>query len=180
MKRALPYALVALVAALVVFAEATKPRPYDPRLRAEREGTEPFDAEVFYRLLPEWLGAPVEPVDLTPFERLADTTLVGTAYVFVTGAFAPDAAEAERLAAYVARGNTVVVAAHALDGPFFEALGERPEPGRPGGLRKMADDVPEARGLRTDWGADLLPGDLGALDDADTLRLGGREHVFPV
>ena len=180
MTRALPFVVVGLAAVLVVVTVATAPKAYDPRLRAERAGTEPFDAEALYRLLPAWLGAPVVPVDVTPFEHLADTALVGTAYVFVTGAFAPDAAEAERLAAYVERGNTVVVAAHALDGPLFEAVGEPPD--RPGQRdRKMAGDD-GGRGLRTEWGADFLPETLGSLDAPDSLRLAGqaRPVAFPV
>ena len=182
MKRALPFGLVALAFVAVVAALLGGPRAYDERLRAERDGTEPFDAEALYRLLPGLLGAPVEPVEVTPYERLADTTLVGTAYVFVTGAFAPDAPDAERLLAYAARGNTVVVAAQALGGPFSEALGDTARTPRRGRLAKQAlpSDLPLARGLRTDWGTDLLPDVLGALGDGDTLLAGSTRFAFPV
>ena len=183
MKRLLPFLLVGLAFAAVVVAAATGPQAVDERLRAERDGTEPFDAELLYRLLPGLLGAPVEPVDVTPFERLADTTLVGTAYVFVTGAFAPEPPDAERLLAYAARGNTVVVAAQALGGPLFEALGDTAGAATRAAPRRLAkqalpDAVQPPRGLRTDWGTDLLPDVLGALGDADTLLAAGSAQAF--
>ncbi|HEX9952359.1 MAG TPA: DUF4350 domain-containing protein [Rubricoccaceae bacterium] len=195
MKRALPVLIIGGVALLLVGIELSRPRPYDPRLRVERDGTEPFDAEVLYRLLPGWLGAPVEAVDVTPFERLADTTLTQTVYVFATDTFMPDAAEADRLLAFVARGNTVVAAADVVGGAFFEALGEPPPPsGLPG------DDVPisqirknssfrEPDGVTTtprplaiglpDFESGF-PGFDGGVLGADTLRLGSRTVTFPV
>ena len=202
MKRALPTLIIGGVALLLVGIELARPRPYDPRLRVEREGTEPFDAEVLYRLLPGWLGAPVEAVDVTPFERLADTTLARTVYVFATDTFAPDAAEADRLLAFVARGNTVVAAADVVGGPFFEALGApppSPPPSRgdipisqirkqngsrePDGLtttpRPRAIGLPEFGGLP--GGDGTFPNeDDGSVLGADTLRLGRRTLTFPV
>ena len=193
MKRAAPFLLVAAVAALLVGIEMARPRPYDRRLRVEREGTEPFDAEVLYRLLPAWLGAPVEPVDVTPFERLADPALAGgaTVYVFVTDTFAPDDAEAERLLAFVRRGNTVVAAADGVGGAFFEALGA-PRPDRSGVLpiaqirKNTGAGTPDGLGTTPrpqpvgmpsfDGGAAQADAGFGA----DTLRAGARTLVFPV
>ena len=166
MKRALPFLFVAALVALYLAFAATRPRRLDPRLRVEREGTQPFDAEALYRLLPEMLGAPVEPVEVTPFERLADTTLVGTAYVFATGSFAPGPTDADRLIAYAARGNTVVVAAETISGPFAEALGDTTE--------------------ITDWTfhlnelSDAIDGPFEMFENGDTLHIGEERFAFPV
>ena len=129
MRRAVPW-LVLGGLVLVLFAiEALRPRPYDDRLRVERSGTEPFDAEVLYRLLPAWLGAPVEAVDGPPFERLADTTLANTLYLFLTDSFEPDEAEADRLLSFALRGNTVLAVAQDFGGPLSEALGDTSDAG---------------------------------------------------
>lgn len=192
MKKALPFLLVGGLAAVLIALSLAQPRPYDPRLRVEREGTEPFDAEVFYRLLPDWLGAPVEAVDVTPFERLADSTITGAAYVFATDTFVPDDAEADRLLAFVRRGNTLIVAADVVGGRLFDALGEAP-PAQPGGdvplsqIRKRDSDDPH--GLRTeprdrarslpDFESGFPDFDAGVLG-ADTLRVGRDSLAFPV
>ena len=191
MKQALPFLLVGGLMAILIGLALAQPQPYDPRLRVEREGTEPFDAEVFYRLLPQWLGAPVEPVDVTPFERLADSTLAGAAYVFVTDTFVPDDAEADRLLAFVRRGNTLVVAADVVGGRFFDALGEAPA--ETGGdvpmalIRKRSRADPH--GLRTaprgralalpDVESGFPDLDAGVLG-ADTLRVGRDALTFPI
>ncbi len=151
--------LLLLVGGLIV-AEATRPRPLDTRVRLEREGDAPFDAEVMFEALPAWLGQPVEVVPETPFERLADSTVTGRTYVFLTQSFAPDEAEAKRLLRFVARGNTVFVAAQAFGGPFGEVLGA------PGDSSASTGAV----GLRTDLSVNvpyMTRSDLGA----DTLRL---------
>ena len=114
--------VVLLVAALVA-VEAARPRPLDLTVRLERAGSAPFDAEVFFEALPEWLGQPVEPVAETPFERLADSSAKGRTYLFLTQDFEPDPAESGRLLAFVARGNTVVVAAQEIGGAFADSLG---------------------------------------------------------
>ena len=171
MKRALPFLFVATLVALYLAFAATRPRRLDPRLRVEREGTQPFDAEALYRLLPEMLGAPVEPVEVTPFERLADTTLVGTAYVFATGDFSPGPTDTDRLIAYAARGNTVVVAAETVSGPFAEALG---------------DTTNGEEGLVTDWTfhlnelSDAIDGPFEMFENGDTLHIGEERFAFPV
>lgn len=144
---------------LMVAATLAAPQPVDTRVRLEREGAAPFDAEVFYAMLPRWVGAPVTPVAETPYERLADTTLVGTSYVFLARTFAPDRAEAVRLLRYVGRGNTVLVAANVIDGPFSEALGTR-------------DTTYDGRrGLRSGWSDDLPFLARAELGDGDSLRL---------
>ena len=122
MKRLSPVLLVAGLAALLVGVELFRPRPYDERLRVERVGTEPFDAEMLYQLLPEWLDAPVEARAEAPFVVLADTSLERTLYLFLTDSFEPDAAEAARLVAFAARGNTVLMAAEDFGGPLSWAL----------------------------------------------------------
>lgn len=118
---------VLLVAALLgafVAVELARPTPLDTRVRLEREGAAPFDAEVFYEALPAWLGVPVETVAEPPFERLADSTLTGRTYIVLTNSFTPDEAEAERLIRFVERGNTLFVAASEFGGPLGDALGD--------------------------------------------------------
>ena len=153
--------LVALVAALAA-VELAQPTPLDLRVRLEREGAAPFDAEVFYQALPAWLGAPVEPVAEPPFERLDDSTVTGRTYAVLAQSFAPGEAEAERLLRFVRRGNTLFVAASGFGGPLGEALGDSAD---------AAETAGDGRaGLRTEWDvgpALVLRGTLGA----DTLRL---------
>lgn len=147
------FVLVALFAATV----AVTPRPLDRRVRLERQGAAPFDAEVFHALLPGLLG-PVENVAVTPYERLADTSLVGTTYVLLAQTVAPDAAEASRLLRYAARGNTVVVAANVIEGPLSHALG-------------TADTLYDGRrGLRTSWAEEIPFLSRGSLSP-DSLHL---------
>lgn len=150
--------LAVVLLGLLVATHAVAPRPINRQVRLERAGSAPFDAEVFYEMLPA-LAGPVEAVGVTPYERLADSALVGTTYVILTRTYTPDAAEAGRLLRYVARGNTLVVAAHVMGGPLGEALGTS---------RVAADG---RRGLRTLW-ADEWPGlARGTLDRGDTLQL---------
>ena len=148
--------LVVLIGGLVI-AEASRPRPLDTRVRLEREGDAPFDAEVFFETLPDWLGQPVEVVGETPFERLADSAVTGRTYLFLSQSFAPDEAEAERLLRFVTRGNTVFVATHGLGGPFGEALGV-PSDSSYDGRAGLRTDSPPAFpfGMNSDLGEDTL------------------------
>ena len=123
MKRLTPFLLIVGLVAVLVAVEVFRPRPYDERLRVERSGTQPFDAEVLYRLLPDWLDAPVEPNDQPPFLVLEDTTLRNTLYLFLTSSFEPDEAEAGRILAFAERGNTVLMVAEDFGGPLSWALG---------------------------------------------------------
>lgn|GEM_PF-2872547 len=172
---ALPLVIVTL---LLVVTYVVTPRPLDTRVRLEREGSAPFDAEVFHAMLPELLG-PVENVAVTPYERLADTTLVGTTYVLLARSVAPDEAEARRLLDYAARGNTLVVIASVLDGPL--ALGLAGWPDRDSVLAKTGDD--ERRGLRSSWAVEASFLQTGSLD-ADSIRLVtpgvAGQYRFPV
>ncbi len=157
--------LLGLLAVGLVWAEAARPRPLDLRVRLERQGAAPFDAEVLFESLPGWLGQPVEPVEVPPFDQLADSAVTGRTYLFLADAFEPDPAEAARLLQFAARGNTVFVAARQLSGALGDSLGQADSLGR--------------SGLRTELTTDeVLPEDLsfdglavgGALAP-DTLRL---------
>ena len=158
--------LLGLLVAGLVWAEAARPRPLDLRVRLERQGRAPFDAEVFSESLPDWLGQPVEPVEVPPFDRLADSAVTGRTYLFLADAFDPDPAETARLLRFAARGNAVFVAAHQIGGALGDSLGQ-------------ADSLGYYDGLRTELTTDdLLPDDLsfdGSADGGalapDTLRL---------
>ncbi|MEM6327890.1 MAG: DUF4350 domain-containing protein, partial [Bacteroidota bacterium] len=143
--------------ALVVLAS---PTPMDTRIRLEREGSAPFDAEVFYESLAAWVGTEVTPVDRPAYEVLDDSTLTGTTYLFLTREFAPGEAEADRLGAFLRRGNTVVAIAHSITGPFVAPLGSPDSASAPLGTDWEFD-------WSSDFGVDLT----GA--DPDTLRLVG-------
>ena len=146
MRRAAPLWIALAVFGGAVALEMARPDPFDERLRLEHQGAEPFDAEALFRLLPGTLGAPVAVVQRTPFEHLADSGRTGTAYLFLTDAFEPDAAEAGRLLAYAERGNTVWISARTVGGPFFEALGAPPDDSlRVGGV--LAREWGELAGL---------------------------------
>ena len=147
--------LLGLLAAGLVLAEAARPRPLDLRVRLERRGAAPFDAEVFFESLPDWLRQPVETVEAPPFDRLADSAVTGRTYLFLSETFAPDPAETARLLRFAARGNTVFVAAHQITGALGDSLGRADSLGR--------------SGLRTDLATDGLD-----LDGFDVPALGGR------
>ena len=155
-------------AGLIVLMVLSTPAQIDTRVRLEREGAAPFDAEVFYAALPEWMGTTVTPVNEPPYSFLADTTLTNTTYLFLAREFAPGEPEAERLLRFVARGNTVFVAAHALGGPFFEALGS---------ADSSYDDLV---GLRTEWPSEFPWIQNGQVGREDTLRLviPGQEGAY--
>ncbi|MEM0963809.1 MAG: DUF4350 domain-containing protein [Bacteroidota bacterium] len=163
-------AIIAVLFGALVVVESMRPAPLDLRIRLERDGSAPFDAEVFFASLPAWLGQPVEPVGMPPFVQLADSAQDAT-YLFLAETFAPDPAEAGRLLAFVARGNTVFVAAHQFGGAFADSLG-RPDP------------FWDTSGLTTNapfpFGSSTVGGSLGA----DTLRLVppgiAGTYAFPV
>ena len=157
-------ALLASLMALLVLVEARRERPLDLRVRLERQGRAPFDAEVFYHALPAWLGQPVEPVAEPPFDRLADSTVTGRTYLFLNQDVVPGEAAAERLLAFVARGNTVVVAAHDLRGPLFDSLAAVPPGSR-------------SPGVRTETAGDGM--DLGLLGPVGTLGADSLSLVSP-
>lgn len=113
--------LGALMVGLVAL-ELARPKPLDLRVRLEREGDAPFDAEVFYASLPEWLGQPVAPVAEPAFELFADTTLRDRTYLVLAQSVGPDVTEAERILRFVERGNTLVLLTHSLTGPLAAAL----------------------------------------------------------
>ena len=154
--------LVGLVVALVA-VELAQPRPLDLRVRLEREGDAPFDAEVFFASLPDWLGQPVEPVAVPTFERLADSTLRGLTFLVLAQSVAPDEAEAGRMLRFVEAGNTLAILTHSLTGPLAAALADTSlfDPGDP--------DAGLIDPIRGDFGAALasVRGEL----EPDTLRL---------
>lgn len=114
--------LAVLVTGLVVL-ELAAPRPVDWTLSFQRDDSRPYGGRILYTLLPHLFpGGPRQPVDAPPFTVLRDTLFRGVTYLFLTDTFAPDAAEAERLLAFVARGNTVFVGAHRFEGPFADSL----------------------------------------------------------
>ena len=156
---------VGLLVLGLIWAEATRPRPLDVSVRLERQGDAPFDAEVFFEALPDWLGQPVEVVTQPPFSFLADSARTGTTYLFLAQSFAPDRAEADRLLRFAAAGNTVFVAAHNVAGPLAEALG----------------DTTGADGFRTTFTGYGL-GTPGAALQGDSLVLAasGAVYGFPV
>lgn len=162
--------IVALVAALIA-VEAMRPRPLDLTVRLERTGDAPFDAEVFYASLAAWLGQPVEAIGVPPFEQLADASVTGQTYLFLSQAFEPDPAEAERLLAFVARGNTVVVATQEIGGAFADSLGQ-------------PDADWDVDGLSTLYASDIGFNPLDTSLGADTLRLlspgVADDYAFPV
>ncbi|PAP77961.1 DUF4350 domain-containing protein [Rubrivirga marina] len=143
--------LVGVMILALIAVEMARPKPLDLRVRLEREGDAPFDAEVFYESLPAWLGQPVEPVAVPAFELFADTTLRGRTYLVLAQSVAPDAAEAERVLDFVARGNTLALLTHGLSGPLADAL--------------MVPDTTEAEeGV-------LADGDLGVYEEPEAIMV---------
>lgn len=117
--------LVAVLVA-VVAAEWLAPAPLDWTPSYEHEDARPYAAQVLHDVLPHVVPSRTV-VEAPPFVHLADTAVRGGTYFFLTEAFAPDAAEADRLLRFAARGHTVFVAARAIEGLFADTLGVRTE-----------------------------------------------------
>ena len=177
MKRLTPLLLIGGLVALLIAIELFRPRPYDERLRVERSGTEPFDAEMLYRLLPDWLDAPVEPTGDPPFLVLEDTTIENTLYLFLTNSFEPGEAEARRIVAFAERGNTVMMVAEDFGGPLSWALGPAED------LRRMREAEARLDSLEAadpDFGEEGVPIDDTAPELDDRLYYDGLDtERFP-
>jgi hypothetical protein len=141
-KRRLPVLVLGALVVLFVVMVALQPQPQDWRPTYERASPQPLGAEVFYVLLSDWVGAPVEPVDEPPFLRLADSARAALTYLFLTETFAPDEAEARRLVRFAERGGTVFVAAEEVVGALADTLGVP---------RAVAEAEGEAWGLFYNW-----------------------------
>lgn len=151
MKNRLPILILIGLVVLFVVMMALQPTPQDWRPTYERASAQPLGAEVFYTLLADWVGAPVEPVDEPPFLRLADSSQTDLTYFFLTSQFAPDAAETRRLVRFAERGGTVFVAAEDVMGPLADTLG------LPRGAAAKAG---------TPWGLSYTPSGFGARSDS--------------
>ncbi|NNF59012.1 MAG: DUF4350 domain-containing protein, partial [Rhodothermaceae bacterium] len=127
MRKNVPLLLLGGLVVVFVIVLALQPQPLDWRPTLERDSARPFGAEVFYTLLPEWIGAEVEPIEAPPFVFLGDSSQTGTTYVFLATDFGPDDAEAGRLLRYAERGNTVFVAAETISGMLADSLGVPPD-----------------------------------------------------
>ncbi len=115
--------VLALAVALAVAVEALQPASIDWTPSFEQDDRRPYGSRILYDLLPQLFpGAEVDAVRLPPYLALRDTTRIGTNYLFVTVAFAPDPAETRALLAYAARGNHVFIAAYHFEGAFADTL----------------------------------------------------------
>jgi hypothetical protein len=157
MRRHLPKILLASTVVLFLAIEFLAPRPVDWRPTFERGDRIPYGTYVLYTLLPALLDAPVEEARLPAYVRLADTSLTGTTYVFITEEWSPDPAEAARLLAYVARGNTVFAAAQRFTGLLADSLAietaldfDASVPASPDGIRERRLDLVNPRLARPD------------------------------
>ena len=104
----------------IMYADATKIKPISwfPSYAAKHKT--PYGTYVLKTQLPSFFSkTPVKVIKQNPFGFLADTTRSGT-YFFVNGYLNFDKAEFKRLLAFVARGNTVFVAAN---GANIDTLG---------------------------------------------------------
>ena len=116
-------AFLILALGLAVAAEMAAPEEVDWTLSFENNDKRPYGSFVLYDLLDDLFpGVSVDAVNVPPYLVLRDTSRTDVNYLFVTENFAPDAVETEKLLAFVARGNTVFVAAYAFGGAFDDTL----------------------------------------------------------
>lgn len=121
-KRLAVLAVVVFVALVTV--RATAPRPVDWTPNYEADDTRPFGSKVVFETMDAAFPASeIEPVNVSPYLHLRDTSLAETAYLFVTSEYSPDPEETRRLLTYAARGNTVWIAADKVSGPLKDTLG---------------------------------------------------------
>ena len=90
----------------------------------EYDDARPLGSRMLFETLPALFDEQtIKRVDLSPYELLADTAFVGTAYLFITMSYAPDQPEIDALMDYVAAGNQVFIAAADFGEPLYERLG---------------------------------------------------------
>ncbi len=129
MKAKLPLVVIGVLTVIFVILLAVQPRPVDWRPDLREDSDNALGAEILAQLLPRWLadtmGNDVEMFTILepPFLHLADESLTGTTYFFLTNDFSPDEAETRRLVEYAERGNTVFIAAESVKGALADTLG---------------------------------------------------------
>ena len=171
MKNRTPFLILGALIVLFVIILALQPQPLDWRPTLEGDSALPLGAEVLYTLLPEWVGADVQPVDEPPFLFLADSAQTATTYFFLATDFGPDAAEGRRLLRYAERGNTVFVAAETLSGFLADTLGVPQD---------VADANEMAPGLWTEIQFGLQNDSLLHLANPAAQRMDGYRFPFGV
>lgn len=129
MKGKVPLIIIGILVVIFVVLIMVQPRPVDWRPDLRRDSDNALGAEIIATLLPQWLAdesnedVEITPILEPPFVHLADESLEGTTYLFLTNDFSPDEAETKRLYEYVERGNTVFVAAQSITGTLADTLG---------------------------------------------------------
>lgn len=125
MKRINPY-IVFLVAlfVVVVYFEATAPRPVSWESSFTRQDRIPFGGYILFDLLPQLFPESDIAVASSPaYNVLVDSYRDGTNYIFINNYFAPDALDVEQLLEFVDRGNHVFMAATDFSPLLSDSLG---------------------------------------------------------
>lgn len=92
----------------------------------ERSDTQAYGSSLLFETMSYLFeNKEVVPVSVPPYLLLEDTSLVNTNYMFITRVFDIDQAEAEVLLQYVARGNTLFIAADVVQPPMSDLIGIR-------------------------------------------------------
>ena len=114
--------ILILFVALLIAAEASKPEPVNWFPSYGKLDKIPFGTYVFYDQLPQIIDRNrIKEVKVPPFEFLLDSTVSGT-YFFVNSSVYTDEAEANKLLNWVAKGNTLFIAASSISKTILDSL----------------------------------------------------------
>ncbi|WP_028375521.1 DUF4350 domain-containing protein [Leeuwenhoekiella sp. MAR_2009_132] len=114
--------ILILCVALLIAAEASKPEPINWFPAYGKLDKIPFGTYVFYDQLNTVIDEErIQEVNVPPFEFLLDSTVSGT-YFFLNSSVYNDEAEANKLLNWVAKGNTLFIAANAVSETILDTL----------------------------------------------------------
>ncbi|MEM8484142.1 MAG: DUF4350 domain-containing protein [Bacteroidota bacterium] len=111
-----------LVFALVVWANAkSTENPWE--VSFQRGDTRAYGSSILFDTMPYLFeNKEIRSINFPPYTLLEDTSIVNTNYLFITRNFDIDKAEADALLRYVARGNTLFIAADVIQPPLSDLL----------------------------------------------------------
>lgn len=166
--------VLALALALVIYAEATAPRPIDWSPSYSRNHKIPYGAFALYELFLETLPpGTIQTSDETIYSDFNSLDVaVVSSYVIINDEFTPDELDRETLLDYVELGNTALIAANRIDESFLDSLGAETED-RWLAFQGTLDQFMQRDTVHMNFASPSLRADSGY-----PVRVGSAEHWF--
>jgi hypothetical protein len=116
------FVLVACFAALMLL-QIYAPKPIDWRVSYVKKEKIPYGTAALYSTLPTiFPSQKIQDATLPIYNTLNKTKQVGWNYIFINSTFNPDTLDVRELLGFVARGNTVFIAANNFEGRFADTM----------------------------------------------------------